>query len=70
MTDHSHNVMLTVGIGEQNTVALSIAVDSNIVANLAMTKLQAQNHVRVLQRHIDLLPDLPEATNEVSQSRN
>ena len=52
------NIIVTVGIGQNNTVITGIIADGNVVCNVIMSKQQVQDHIAVLQRHIALLPDV------------
>lgn len=50
------NIILTVGIGENDTVITGIIADGNVLCNISMSKQQVMDHIAVLQRHIALLP--------------
>jgi hypothetical protein len=52
------NIIVTVGIGEGNTVITGIIADGNVVCNVIMSKQQVQDHIAVLTRHLNLLPDV------------
>lgn len=54
------NVMVTIGIGDNHTVVMGIVADGQVVCNVVMSKEQVQHHMSILQRHIDLLPDVVE----------
>lgn len=51
------NIIVTVGIGPNDTVITGIIADGNVVCNVSMSKQQVQDHIAVLQRHAALLPD-------------
>lgn len=51
------NIILTVGMGENDTIITGIIADGNVVCNVVMSKQQTLDHIAVLQRHIALLPD-------------
>lgn len=55
------NIILTVGIGEHDTVIIGIIADGNVLCNVIMSKQQVLDHIAVLQRHIALLPELARA---------
>jgi hypothetical protein len=51
------NIIVTVGMGENETVITGIIADGNVICNVVMSKQQVLDHIAVLQRHIALLPD-------------
>ena len=53
------NVMLTVGLGEGSTIVLGIVADGNIVCNVLFNKQAAQDHINILQRHVNALEMMP-----------
>lgn len=53
------NICLTVGLGSESTVVLGIIADGNVVCNIVLNKEQAQDHIKVLQRHVDVLHMMP-----------
>jgi len=62
-----NQVMLTVGLGEDSTIVLGVINDGNIVCQITMNKLATENHIRILQRHLDALYRMPK---EVSAAVN
>lgn len=53
------NIIITVGIGDGNTVVTGVIADGSVVCNIVMSKQQVQDHIAVLQRHVDLLRAMP-----------
>lgn len=62
-------VMVTVGIGENNSVEINTSVDGQLASTVQFTKTQAHHHMKVLARHIELLPDVPVPNAEGSELR-
>lgn len=51
------NIIVTVGIGEGDTIVTGIISDGSPLCHVMMSKQQAMDHIAVLQRHVALLPD-------------
>lgn len=51
------NIILTVGLGDNGTIIKGVIADGNLVYNVSLSKKQTQEHIAVLQRHVDLIPD-------------
>lgn len=54
------SVMLTVGLGPDSTIVVGIIADGNVVCNVIMNRQAAQDHIAILQRHVDALVMMPE----------
>jgi hypothetical protein len=53
------NVMLTVGLGEHSTIVVGVIADGNVVCNIILNQHAAQEHIGILQRHLDALQMMP-----------
>jgi hypothetical protein len=53
------NIIVTVGMGENDTVITGIIADGNVICNIIMSKQQVLDHIALLQRHIALLESPP-----------
>jgi len=61
------SVMLTVGLGSESTIVLGVIADGNIICQVTMNKQATEEHIGILQRHLDALYRM---SSEVSAAIN
>lgn len=69
-TRHSTNLILTVGMGENDTIITGIIADGNVLCNVIMSRQQVLDHIAVLSRHVALLPEAQPAMVPYSPNLN
>jgi hypothetical protein len=55
----SASIILTVGLGSDQTIVTGVIADGSVVCNIVMNKQQTQDHIALLQRHLDALGMMP-----------